>query len=150
MLWRMQYSILCSRKKKKEQEKESYLWNWSQTLFFCITFFFSDHFKSHYCPSQGRIGSHLPEDTISTQFSLKPNWGKYSPSKKSFCFCVSFLPLTAYFPYLQAIIRSCIKSVWRELIWAPFICFVSFVHTYSQSRGRGVFWDILVLLLATL
>lgn len=58
---------------------------------------------------------------------------KWSSLQKAFfvVVCVSFLPLTAHFPYLQAIIRSCIRSVWGELIWAPFICCVSFVHTHT-------------------
>lgn len=64
---------------------------------------------------------------------------KWSSLQKALVFfvCVSFLPLTAHFPYLQAIIRSCIRSVWGELIWALFICCVSFVHTHTHSHSKG-------------
>ncbi len=61
----------------------------------------------------------------------------------AFVFVSLFSLWQHYFPYLQAIIRSCIKSVWGELIWAPFICFVSFVHTnthiHAQTKGSGFF-----------
>lgn len=84
---------------------------------------FSVWFKCHCCPCHSRAVSHLSTDIVIKLFIMKPNGEKQSPLKQLLFLCLFFSLWQLCFLYRQAIMRNCIKSVWQELIWAPFICF---------------------------
>lgn len=95
--------------------------------------------KCHCCPRHGGALSHLSTDIVNKLFIMKPNGEKRSLLKQLLFLRLFFSLWQLCFLYRQAIMRNCIKSVWRELIWAPFICFFSplfFVHKHAHRRAR--------------
>lgn len=56
---------------------------------------FSGCFKSHYCLSQDRAASHLPTEIVNKQIFFQAKLREAISIETAFCFCVSFLLLTA-------------------------------------------------------
>lgn len=56
---------------------------------------FSDCFKSHYCLSQDRAASHLLTEIVNNQLFFQAKLREVISVETAFCFCVSFLLLTA-------------------------------------------------------
>lgn len=96
--------------------------------------------KCHCCPRHGMAAYHLSTDIVNKLFIMKPNGEKWSPLKQLLFWRLFFSLWQLCFLYRQAIMRNCVKSVWWELIWAPFICFPpSFFcpQTRTQTRARA-------------
>lgn len=82
------------------------------------------------CPNQEIVGIHShwmafhpsSTDIVNKLFIMKPNGEKWSPLKQLLFLRLFFSLWQLCLLYRQAIMRNCIKSVWWELIWAPFIC----------------------------